>query len=371
MKKMYTTGLSLFLVFILAGVSLAGLTDGVLGHYPFNGNANDDNRIYNLTLSESEVQELYNDVESCDLTDSDGDGVIDNWDNCPDTPEGSYINKDGCPATLGDIDGDKKITLIEAIHALRVASGVTGNQGNGYDSLFMGHSFFHPISSGMQKHADRAGFIDHTQQTVFYGGASGAPQAIWENKARRKIIQGILDSGDIELFGMTYHPNYPDIDGYINWIEYALQQKSDTRFFVALPWSQNPGQVDITEYESTWVSGHTVIFHDMIDTLRTKFPNNDIFCIPYGQGAIELYKLFEAGNLPDVQNLVGGSSDAIFTDIGGHAGDILIALGQLIWLNAIYGVDLNNYDYDTGYITDLKAIAQDIMDNHDPSYNSH
>jgi len=75
-------------------------------------------------------------------SDLDNDGVIDNWDNCPGTPEGSYVDKNGCRVTglyteeqmnqmvsslltWGDINGDKKIDLSEAIHALRVTSGVT------------------------------------------------------------------------------------------------------------------------------------------------------------------------------------------------------------------------------------------------------
>ena len=43
---------------------------------------------------------------------------------------------------------------------------------------------------------------------------------------------------------------------------------------------------------------------------------------------------------------------------------------QLVWLASIYGVDLNNYSYDPGYITDLKALAQGIVDGHDPNYNA-
>ena len=77
-----------------------------------------------------------------DCIDSDKDGVIDEWDQCPDTKEGSWINSSGCPATglyteeqmnqmvssillWGDINGDNKISLIEAIKALRVTSGIT------------------------------------------------------------------------------------------------------------------------------------------------------------------------------------------------------------------------------------------------------
>jgi hypothetical protein len=73
--------------------------------------------------------------------DTDGDGVIDEWDTCPNTPAGSWVNKDGCPAsglytqeqvnkmvkdilTWGDTNGDNKIGLEEAIKALQTASGI-------------------------------------------------------------------------------------------------------------------------------------------------------------------------------------------------------------------------------------------------------
>ena len=103
----------------------------------------DDVRIYSRALSESEIQELYNgDSGTCNYTDSDNDGVIDLLDKCSDTPSGSYTDKNGCPASglytqeqvnkiidaillWGDIDGDKKISLSEAIHALQVTSGIT------------------------------------------------------------------------------------------------------------------------------------------------------------------------------------------------------------------------------------------------------
>jgi len=80
--------------------------------------------------------------KECIVIDSDEDGVPDQWDKCPNTPEGYYTNKYGCYTqglyteeqmnnmvkailTWGDINDDKKIDLTEAIHALRVTSGVT------------------------------------------------------------------------------------------------------------------------------------------------------------------------------------------------------------------------------------------------------
>ncbi|NRB38931.1 MAG: hypothetical protein HRU20_10780 [Pseudomonadales bacterium] len=241
----------------------------------------------------------------------------------------------------------------------------------GYNILFIGHSFFRPVAEGMTAHADRAGIVGHTQKIVYSGGASGSPQALWENINKRTQIQAILDAGDIELLGMTYHPDYPEIDGYAIWAKYALQQNPNTKFFIALPWQTNPSSMDSATFKTTWADGHPLATHAHIDTLRTTYPGNDFYCIPYGAGAAELYKLYDQENLTDVQTLISqGGNEAIFTDNFGHPDDILVTLSQVIWLDAIYQVDLSSYNYDPGYITDLKTIASDVMALHDSAYNA-
>ena len=40
------------------------------------------------------------------------------------------------------------------------------------------------------------------------------------------------------------------------------------------------------------------------------------------------------------------------------------------WLGSSYAVDIANYSHDPGHTTDLKALAQDILNNHDPAYNA-
>ena len=61
----------------------------------FNGSI-DDVRIYNRALSGAEITSIYDSVSV--VADSDVDGVIDIWDLCADTPIGSVIDSDGCPA---------------------------------------------------------------------------------------------------------------------------------------------------------------------------------------------------------------------------------------------------------------------------------
>jgi len=239
----------------------------------------------------------------------------------------------------------------------------------GYQSLFIGHSFFAPVARDIGTYAQQAGFVDHQQDVVFSGGATGSPQALWENAVKRTEIQEVLDGGDVDLFGMTYHPDYPTLTGYRNWIEYALAQNPDTVFFVAVPWQTNPPSVDAVSYRDSWRSIHVAIGHDLLDELRLEYSGLKIFEIPYGQAAGELYVRFAEGQLPELTTLVGGGPDALFRDSFGHAGPMIIDLAGLVWLRAIYGVPLWSFPFDGGYVTDLPAIAAAILDQHDPEYD--
>lgn len=267
------------------------------------------------------------------------------------------------------------LTVVAGCDASTTDAGLETDAGpeaaDGFRSLYIGHSFFRPFALAMESHAERVGLVDHSQAVLFNGGENGAPQALWENAAKRAEIQAILDGGDIELFVMTYHPTYPTSEGYENWIDYALAQNPDTRIALALPWTPYPEATpDAAMYASDWNTAHTTTWHAFIDSLRALYPGTEIFCIPYGQSAIDLRSLFAAGQLSDVSGLTGAANDAIFKDALGHPGDVLIALGELVWLNAIYDVDLLTYVYDPGYVTDLKMVAHDIMNAHDPAYDA-
>jgi len=251
----------------------------------------------------------------------------------------------------------------------------------GFKSLFMGHSRFYPVVQGMPFHvgADgQAGFPDHQQISIEQGGVFGSPLYLWNNEYLRTEIQGILNTGDIALFGMTYHYDAPGVEGYRNWVRYALSKNPDTRFFIGMPQPWYPENNDSAAYEAIWESEH-VVAHTIIDTLRAEFPHVDFYCVPYGQSAVELHKLYSADELPDVESLVKidpsyvivPDDTSVFWDNRyAHANQILTDLSELVWLRAIYGVDLSTYDDGSGYTTDLKAIATDITDSHDPNYNA-
>jgi len=243
-------------------------------------------------------------------------------------------------------------------------------QTTGFNALFIGHSFFKPIAITMPLHAEAAGIQYHTQTVVFSGGATGAPEALWNNVIKSRDIRSALDAGGVDLFVMTYHGDYPTLTGYTNWISYALEKNPNTHVAIGLPWGPYPESTDSVSYGSGWKEAHTSGFHGLIDQLKALYPDTDIFCIPYGQSAVELRDLYAAGNLDDVEALVSSSVDSIYNDTLGHADDILLALSELVWLSAIYSVDLSTYVYEPDFNADIKAIAQDIMDEHDPVYDA-
>jgi len=252
--------------------------------------------------------------------------------------------------------------------------------------MLMGHSFFRPFADEMPYHAVRAGVDGHSQNVEFSGGESGSPMSLWEDAEHRANVQAVLDSGDVDVFGMTCcdweqtpegEPALtPEGDpvlslaGWQIWFDYALAQNPDTEFFIGIPWLDYPTDyADAEAYAELWDAFYHTLVLPAMDDLRALYPGVTIYAIPYGEGVNELRKLFEAGNLPDVTHLEGPSDSSLFTDYKGHGGQLLKDLVEYIWIDAIYGVDLDTYDYDDGYQADLKAIAKSIMDAHNPNYN--
>ncbi|MEM1156192.1 MAG: hypothetical protein AAGI44_18815, partial [Pseudomonadota bacterium] len=243
-------------------------------------------------------------------------------------------------------------------------------QSTGFNALFIGHSFFRPFAEGMPEHAANAGIGQHSQSIVFAGGSNGAPEALWNSPAKSAEIKALLDAGDIDLFVMTYHPDYPSFTGYRLWIDYALEKNPNTRIALALPWTTFPESYDAATYETEWEAFRVGQWHEGVDLARANYPETDIFSIPYGRAAVELRNLFEQGELPDVEAMTSRTGEAIFRDALGHADQILIDLGRLVWLRAIYDIDLIAFDHDPGYAADLKSIAQRIMDEHEEEYDA-
>ena len=307
-----------------------------------------------------------------------------------------------------DANGDGKVTMEELEKAFpdlpknyqRVIRGALPDIGVEGDSdtevsrkqncLLMGHSFFRPVADGMKEHAHRAGFTDHHPRVVSSGAASGAPLSLWNNDGNRKLIQEILDAGGIEMMGMTFFPELPGhphigpeieaIEGYDNWINYALQSNPDLkRVFIAVSWDyltdRMKGGEKPQKERIAMIDRAVAKMQSHIEILRKKYPKVEFQCIPYGYGAYELEKRLGSGELPGIEHRrtpdKKGLEASIYRDKTGHASPILIELSQLIWLRAIFGIDLvKDYpDYESEYdLAMLKQIAMDLMETHEEKY---
>ena len=267
--------------------------------------------------------------------------------------------------------------------------GSPQEESTGYNMLLIGNSFFRPYADHLNNLASEANLNEHSSTVVKRGGELGRPINLWNdsNTEEHQLIKSTLDQGNIEVFGMT--SGY-DIDsenpteGHSAWIQYALQNNPNIIIFIAIgsfdfpngdsnstrpdwdTFASDNGFNSIQEFYDYYIN--EVIHKEIVDELRLEFPSTKIFTIPTGWATKNLAQMNLDNELLDDISMVGPKSTSIFTDEKGHQGQIVIETGTMIWLNSIYDVDLSSFNYDTGFTTDLHAIAQDIINDHDPNY---
>ena len=263
------------------------------------------------------------------------------------------------------------------------------DESTGYNMLLMGHSFFRPYAENLNDLATEANLYEHSSTVVFRGGEYGRPINFWNDSTseEHQLIKSTLDRGNIEVFGMT--AGY-DIDsenpteGHSAWIRYALQKNPNVIIFIGIPpfdfpngdsngtrpdwdtFALDNGFNSIQEFYDYYVN--EIVHKEIVDELRAEFTSTKFYTIPYGWATKNLTQMNLNNELLDDISMVGPKSSSIFTDKKGHQGQIVIETGTMIWLNSIYNVDLSSFNYDTGFSTDLHAVAQDIIDTHNSNY---
>ena len=178
----------------------------------------------------------------------------------------------------------------------------------GYKCLFIGHSFFVPISGKLPALAASAAGVTHEHNEVFSGGASGSPSRMWESDDKRNATQSrrrgsntrarvaamhrcssarsltcasslaspctpaILDGGDIELFGMTVDGSdgamATTTEGYENWMDYALSKNPSTMFMIGINWFDFPRDYDTAAYTAMLRENYTSLQDGIFASLR-------------------------------------------------------------------------------------------------------
>ena len=241
--------------------------------------------------------------------------------------------------------------------------------------LYIGHSFGRPFARELPSFVEMAGIDNHVQEIVFRGGPNGSPQSLWEDPKVREEIQNILAEGDTDLLVMiccseNFLESRQSDWAVENWIDYALSVNPDTDFALALPWPDYPEDYENNDaYSERIIEAHLSAWHPFVDGLRDLYPQSEIQSIFHGRAAIELRGLFELGSLPEISEMTSKRPPGIFTDRKGHAGQILLDLGTLIWLGTIYDIDITDFPASElkingePYETDLITMAQEILNN--------
>ena len=241
--------------------------------------------------------------------------------------------------------------------------------------LYIGHSFGRPFARELPSFVEMAGIDNHVQEIVFRGGPNGSPQSLWEDPKVRLEIQDILAEGDTDLLIMiccseNFLESRQSDWAVENWIDYAVSVNPDTDFALALPWPDYPEDYENNEaYSERIIEAHEGAWHPFIDDLRELYPQSEIESIFHGRAAVELRGLFESGSLPEISKMTSKRPPGLFTDRKGHAGQILLDLGTLIWLGTIYDIDMNDFPVSElkingeSYETDLLGMAQEILDD--------
>lgn len=235
----------------------------------------------------------------------------------------------------------------------------------GYNCLFMGHSYFYHIIKNVDHHAANLGLSNHEQFNVFHGGANGAPGKLWKSpKNDVAHAKTLLKTGDVELLALTAHHIESDFEDYKLWIDLALDHNPNTIIVIQSPWPTKQNKT-LEQYTSDALEGQKRIYA-MIDKLRLEYSGTRIMGVPQGQWMVDLWNLYEDKKLPELTQFVANTKpapNALFRDDFGHGGELAESEGVFIWLNVIYGINLNNYACSTKTKYDLKALSQKICDN--------
>ena len=249
-----------------------------------------------------------------------------------------------------------------------VDSGDNNVGSDDYNVLYIGHSFGKPFADKMESISALAGITNHTQYTEFSGGSSGAPDRLWADDEHRNTIQTYLDTGEIDVLVMICcSVEFKDTNGSSdeaiwNFTAYALEQNPNTRIGLAMPWSDFPeNYTNSSEHRNLTDSGFPA-WQNLGAQLSEDFNVADVFTFYHGAAMYELREMFEEGNLSDVDQMIGPQESSLFKDEKGHAGDIAVHTGTLLWLAAIYGVEPSTLPEYDQYETDIRLVAQKILD---------
>ena len=219
---------------------------------------------------------------------------------------------------------------------------------NGVNSVFIGHSFFIPVAKVFDVIASQNDFPSHQAEMIFLPGQAGSPGPMYANDEIRQQVEDLLASGDVDLLGMPISAA-PDDDKvlthYQQWIDLALTYNPNTSFFIGVEWMAGGPNMEDQKYADLNEQGAQRHF-ELVEELRTRYTDTQIYFINYGKIAADLKFAFSADQLPDIEQMVGKDETALFIDNSvGHGGQLIHELCALTWINILYGAEIAELEY--------------------------
>lgn len=242
----------------------------------------------------------------------------------------------------------------------------------GLTVLYAGHSFGRPFAQKMDEATRLAEIEGHEQRVVFRGGEWGVPQAMWENPEVQSLIRKQLDDGAVDVviliccsseFRETAWQSDQEVSdqAILEIVAYALAQNSETRFGLAMPWADFPGEYATGDEHREVVDAAYPRYQQLADNISEASNGAEVFTFYHGAAVYELRSRFEQGLIPELTNLIGPKQSSVFTDTKGHAANMAKDAGTLIWLNAIYGIKPLDLPPIEGYAVDVREIAASAL----------
>jgi hypothetical protein len=143
---------------------------------------------------------------------------------------------------------------------------------------------------------------------------------------------------------------------YAQWFDLAITYNPNTAFFIAQPWLPGGPEMESEQYATLNETG-TQRTIEIIEQLRVAYPNNNIYFINYGKVVSQMKTEFDAGNLPDIEELVGRGQTSLFSDgVMGHGGPLVHELSALIWINILYATEIEEVAH-----SDFSEEAMNIL----------
>jgi hypothetical protein len=271
------------------------------------------------------------------------------------------------PAALKPLPGDGPNIFTMENWQRPWAYTVPATKNKGLNCFFYGHKYFTSLAGAIEPVAKKAGITDHQVTTYVNKPHQGAPgigvrllSVPEQGTDGGKKLRAVLDTGEIDLLGLTYHQSETGrLEHYKEWFDYVLARNPKAQLLIHLPSSFDPVRRDLARLNKTGDAIRAKFYATVIVPLRKAYPGKKIHFWYSGRVASEMRRRFEAGELPQVHELVGNRG--IFSVSGGYPGPFLQDLQGLILYSQIYDVKLPKSVPGLKGKIDLNALAAEMI----------